>query len=106
MKVIDPEVKLLKQKDFGYDLDNNSSIEDISKVQNSLFKGVLDHIEECSLICNNVSVKELSDIRKLDILRHGTVYLTVPVGKPDPGNNEDYMRRMQIVNFYQKVIFI
>ena len=37
MKVIDPEVKLLKQKDFGYDLDNNSSIEDISKVLSELF---------------------------------------------------------------------
>lgn len=102
MKVIDPEVKLINQVDVNYNLDKDSSPEDISKIQNELFQDILDHIECCNNICYDNDLKEsIKDGNNLRVLEHGTVYLTVPVGKPDPNNTEDYMRRMRIVNFYQ-----
>jgi len=102
MRIIEPEVKLIKQKDFNFELDKGSSVEDISKIQNELFQNVLDHIEYCNGICRDTDVKEtIKDGNNLDALEHGTIYLTVPIGKPDPSNTEDYMNRMRIVNFYQ-----
>lgn len=102
MKVVDSEIKLIPQIDIDYELDNTSSVEDISKAQNSLFKNVLDHIEACNNICYNISIDEsLKKHNNFDILEHGTLYLTIPISKPDPDNKEDYMMRMNIVNFYQ-----
>jgi len=102
MRIVDPEVKLIKQIDLSSKLDKDSTIEDISKIQNELFQNILNHIEYCNKICRDISVEEtIKNSNNLDILEHGTVYLTIPVSKPDPENTEDYMRRMKIVNFYQ-----
>lgn len=103
MKIVEPKVTLLEQRCYDVNLTDKSTTEDISNIQNELFKGIIDHINTCSNFVYNVEdAKELVNGGKhLDILEHSTVYLTVPVGKPDPSNTEDYMRRMQIVNFYQ-----
>jgi len=102
MQVIDPKVKILKQLDTSFLLDSSSSQEDINNMQSELFNNIINHIEACNTFCYNNDLKE--SIKKginLDILEHGTVYLTVPIANPDPKYKEDYMRRMQIVNFYQ-----
>lgn len=102
MKIVDPKVSILEQKDSNSILDKDSLPEDISKIQGEIFNNMLEHLETCNTICLKESLKEsIEKGNNLDILEHGTIYLTVPIGKPDPKTTEDYMRRMQIVNFYQ-----
>lgn len=102
MKVIDPKVKALEQIDIINAIDKDSDVEDISQIQNGLFNGIINHIEECNTFCLRESLKDsVKDGRSLDILEHGTVYLTIPIGKPDPNNKEDYMNRMNVINFYE-----
>lgn len=102
MQVINPKVDILKQLDSDAILEDNSTIEDISNAQGKLFENIINHIENCNNILMKDNLQEsVKNGKNLDILEHGTVYLTVPVGKPNPGNNEDYMNRMQLVNFYQ-----
>ena len=102
MKIINPKVKLLKQIDYGYELDDKSTQEDISNIQSTLFKNILDHIENCNANCFNYDLKEsIQQKNNIDILEHGSVYLTIPISKPNPEDTEDYMNRMKIVNFYQ-----
>jgi len=102
MQINNPEVKILKQLDFDKNLDKDSNMEDISKMQGKLFDHILEHLENCNKICLKDDLKEsVQKGNNLDILEHGTIYLTVPIGKPDPNNTEDYTRRMQIINFYQ-----
>ena len=102
MQVINPKVSILKQLDSDAILEDNSTIEDISNAQGKLFENIINHIENCNNILMKDNLQEsVKNGKNLDILEHGTIYLTVPVGKPDPGNKEDYMNRMQLVNFYQ-----
>lgn len=102
MQIINPKVEILKQIDSSSILNDSSSVEDISKAQGELFENILNHLENCNIILQRDNLKDsVQEGENLDILEHGTVYLTIPVGKPNPGDTEDYMRRMQIVNFYQ-----
>lgn len=102
MQIINPKVEILKQIDSSSILNDNSSVEDISKAQGELFENIINHLENCNTFLQRDNLKDsIQEGKNLDILEHGTVYLTIPVGKPNPGDTEDYMRRMQIVNFYQ-----
>lgn len=102
MQITDPKVEVLKQLDTSYLLDSSSSQDDINNIQNELFNNILNHIEACNTFCSNDDLKKsIEKGKSLDVLEHGTVYLTVPIANPDPEHKEDYMRRMQIVNFYQ-----
>lgn len=102
MQIINPKVEILKQLDSSSILKDSSSVEDISKAQGELFENILNHLDNCNTILQRDNLKDsVQEGKNLDILEHGTVYLTIPVGKPNPGDTEDYMRRMQIVNFYQ-----
>ncbi|WP_287385720.1 hypothetical protein [Lachnospira sp.] len=102
MQIVDPKISILEQGGSNIILDNNSTPEDISKIQGELFEHMITHLEKCNEICLKNPLKDsVEKGDSLDILEHGTIYLTVPIGKPDPKTTEDYMRRMQLVNFYQ-----
>lgn len=102
MNIQHPEVVLLKQKDVDDALNKVATTEEITRAQNTLFENLLTHIEISNTFCYEIPVKDSLEVdHNLDILEHGSVYLTIPISNPDPENNEDYMNRMRVINFYQ-----